>query len=275
MSRLLVAAAQVACRDDDLAANLAMHLDVIGEARRAGVELLLFPELSLTGYAGGATAPERGQVPDTGMVLRLAAACGPMAVSVGLPDEGATGLFYNTQLLLQDGAVIHRHRKVNLPTYGQLQEGKAFAAGRVVEPVRLGAWSVATLICADTWNPALPWLAALAGADLLLVPVASALDAVGGGYDQTVGWDINLRHTALTYGMPLVMANHAGNGAFWGGSRILDAYGRVLARAGEAPGLTVANVDLQDVRTARRLLPTVRDADPEVVLRVLTGRSRV
>ena len=90
--------------------------------------------------------------------------------------------------LISASAILHRHRKINLPTYGRHEEGNCFTAGRVVEPVRRGAWNVTTLICADTWNPALPWLAALAGADLLLVPVA---DAVGGGFNQAAGWDIN------------------------------------------------------------------------------------
>lgn len=240
--------------------------------------MLLFPELSLTGYRGGATACERDAMPSSETMSRLAAACGEMAVSLGLPEEGVTGLVYNTQLLLRNGAVVHRHRKINLPTYGTLEEGKSFAAGRTVEPVRVGAWRIATLICADTWNPALPWLAALAGADLLLVPVASAADAVGGGFDQEAGWDVNLRHTAMTYGMPVVMANHAGSdadpGEFWGGSRVLDATGRELARLGDETGVAPADISLAQVRAARLRLPTVRDADPAVVLNELHRQWR-
>jgi predicted amidohydrolase len=266
--RLVVAASQLVCSDHDNAANLQAHLACIEQARRDQVDLLLFPELSLTGYQGGATASEQDAMPSSETLSRLAGACGQMAVSVGLPEEGATGLVYNTQLLLQNGAVVHRHRKINLPTYGKLEEGKRFAAGRTVEPVRIGAWRIATLICADTWNPALPWLAALAGADLLLVPVASAADAVG-GFDQHAGWDVNLRHTAVTYGMPLVMANHAGPGAFWGGSRVLDADGRALARLGNESGVAQAEISLAQVRAARRRLPTVRDANPAVVMREL------
>jgi len=271
----VVAAAQFPCCDDDVEANVQAHFALIAEAQGVGVDLLLFPELSLTGYAGGATAPERGQVPDIGVLYRLAAACSGIAVSVGLPEEGATGIFYNTQVLMRDGAILHRHRKINLPTYGRLEEGKSFAAGRIVEPVRLGEWSVATLICADTWNPALPWLAALSGADVLLVPIASALDAVGGDWDQAAGWDINLRYAALTYGMPVVMANHIKPCRFWGGSRVLDACGREIARAGNAPGLSLASLERSSVRTARRLLPTIRDATPEIIEGELRRRLAV
>lgn len=265
MTSLAVAVAQLSCRDDDLAGNVDRHLALIAQAHQAKVDLLLFPELSLTGYAGGATAVQRGQLPGGDILRRLTVACGGMAVSVGLPEVDAAERLYNTQVLLRDGTILHRHRKINLPTYGRLEEGKSFTAGGVVEPVRLGTWRVATLICADTWNPALPWLAALSGADLLLVPVASARDAVGGGFDQPAGWDVNLRHTALTYGMPVMMANHSGSADFWGGSRILNARGHEVARAGEQPGLSLARLELSDVRGARELLPTMRDADPELI----------
>ncbi len=275
---LRVAAAQLACRDDDLDANLAAHLGRIEEARAAGVDLLLFPELSLTGYAGAVAAWQAGRLPGEPALRRLAEAAGPMAVAVGLPEEGGTGLLHNTQLVLQAGAVIHRHRKLNLPTYGGLEEGKHFTPGCVVEPFRLGAWSVAVLICADTWNPALPWLAALAGADVLLAPVASAVGAVGAGFDSEAGWDVNLRHTAMTYGLPVIMANHAGDGAarsFWGGSRILGAQGEVLARAGGGASIIKAGLDRAAIRAARRLLPTRRDAAPHLVARELERRLRM
>ena len=73
----------------------------------------------------------------------------------------------------------------------------------------------------------------------------------------TSGWDVNLRHCALTYGLPVVMANHCGERdgvRFWGGSCILDARGRVLAKAGAEPQLVVAEVSYADVRRARSLL---------------------
>jgi predicted amidohydrolase len=65
-----------------------------------------------------------------------------------------------------------------------------------------------------------------------------------------------------------VMANHCGARGglkFWGGSRILDAFGRELARAGEGPQVIFAEIALDDVRRARDRLPTMRDADPRAV----------
>ena len=267
MSRLRVAAAQLAVRDDR-AAIVRDHLACIGEARAAGVDLLLFPELSLTGYAGAVEAARSDTLPDTALLRQLADAAGPMAFAVGLPEESGTGQVHNTQVVLRSGQVVHSHRKLYLPTYGSLEESKHFTPGRVLQSFQLRDWCVAILTCADLWNPALPWLAALDGVTLLLVPVASAVGAVDGSFDTPAGWDVVLRHTSLLYGLPVAMANYA-NRPFWGGSRIMDAQGGVAAQAGSGPELLVADVDLAQVRVARRLLPTRRDSNPELVSREL------
>ncbi len=266
MTSLTVAAAQIECRPGNIAANLVLHLEAIREARAGGVDLLVFPELSLTDYLSEPDLPRLARSQDAPELQALADAAGAMLVSFGFIEDGG-GRFHNSQALVSQGRVLHVHRKLNLPTYGRLAEGRHYAKGERIGLARHGAWSLATLICAETWNPALPWLAALRGASLLLVPVASSLRAVD-DLDNRDGWTVNLSHTALTYGLPLVMANHCGSRgglAFWGGSRILDAFGRELARAGEGPEVISAGIALDDVRRARDRLPTMRDADPRGV----------
>lgn len=83
-----------------------------------------------------------------------------------------------------------------------------------------------------------------------------------------VDLEVTLRHVAMTYGMPLAMANHCGRrGAldFWGGSRIFDADGRCLALAGDGPEIIAADIALKDIGAARHRLPTMRDAAPLTV----------
>ncbi len=268
MTDLTVAVAQIACRAGDVIGNAALHSDAIAAARERGVELLVFPELSLTDYATHPDVAGCARTVASPELRRLADEAGDMTVSLGFIERAADGRAYNAQALLSGGRCLHVHRKVNLPTYGNLREGLHYAAGRTVEAARLPrGLSVATLICADAWNPALPWLAALQGIDLLIVPVASALGAVQ-GFDNPGGWDVNLRHTAMTYGLPVMMANHCGGRGdlqFWGGSRILDASGTERARLGPDPGLAVARLDRAEVAAAREKLPTVRDADPALI----------
>ncbi|MEO5764567.1 MAG: nitrilase-related carbon-nitrogen hydrolase [Casimicrobiaceae bacterium] len=267
---LSVAVAQIQSALGDLDANLRKHRDTIDAARAAGVEVLLFPEMSLTGHGAGIDTLRLAIARDHACVTELAAASGPMCTVFGVIEEGAAAQFYNSAIAVRDGSVCFVHRKINLATYGRLEDGKHFGAGRRVETFALDrAWRAGLLICADTWNPPLVHLAALQGATLLLAPVSSALEAVGAGFDNPQGWETNLRFYAMTYGMPVMMANRVGHESgmeFWGGSRILDPFGQTLALAtGRAEELVRGQLDFDAVRRARYLLPTVRDANLPVV----------
>jgi predicted amidohydrolase len=275
MSSLKVAVAQICCEPGDVQANLAMHLSAIAVACEAGVELLLFPELSLTDYLASPDCAALALEQDAQELRRLAEAARGITISAGFIERDRDGRFFNAQGLFRDGRMLAVHRKLNLPGYGTLREDRVYARGSALSPSELGGgWGAATLICADAWNPALPWLAALSGINLLLVPAASALGAVGDGFDNPGGWSVNLAHTALTYGLPTLFANHCGRRggvAFWGGSRILDANGRDIARAGAAPELIVATLEQAEGDAARRRLPTARDSDPALVSALLTA----
>ena len=271
--RLRIGVAQVDCDLGDLGANLERHALWIERARAEGVELLVFPELSLTGYRLGAGALEVARSRDDRIVAELARLAPEITVVLGLVEEGPAAQLYNTALALHGERLLFLHRKLNVPTYGNLEEGKLFASGNHVETFSTGApWRHGLLICADLWNPALVHLAMLHGATTLLAPVNSALDAVGGDFSNPEGWRLTVRFYATMYGMPVVMANRVGEEAgarFWGGSAIVDPYGQTLAEAGDGETLLVAEVDFEDVRHARFRLPTVRDSNVDLVHREL------
>jgi N-carbamoylputrescine amidase len=270
---LKLAVAQIEAQCGDVSANLQKHLDVIDAARATGAEILLFPELSLTGYCVGEESLELALPRDHEILQRLATASQGLWTVVGFIEEGVAAQIHNSLAVLRDGAVVFLHRKLNLATYGKLEEGKHFAGGRYLETFNLGPrWRAASLICADCWNPALVHLAAVQGATLLLLPVASALDVVGGEVPNPLGWQRVLDFYAMVYGVPLAMANFIGvqKGArFWGGSRILDPYGNCLAQAGESEELIAADLNFQAVMSARYHLPTLRDSNLDLVYREL------
>jgi predicted amidohydrolase len=222
--------------------------------------------MSLTGHGAGPETLRLAIGRDHAYVGQIARAAGEMCAVFGIIEESAGAQFYNAAIAVRHGKVAFVHRKINLATYGRLEDGKHFAAGSYVETFELAAgWRASILICADTWNPALVHLAALRGATLLLAPISSAIEAVGAEFDNPQGWETNLRFHALTYGMPVMMANRVGaegDLTFWGGSRILDPFGRPLAGAtGRGEALVRAQLDFEAVRRARYLLPTVRDAN--------------
>lgn len=271
---LAVAVAQIVTVLGDVAANRRKHLEVIDAARTAGIDVLVFPEMSLTGHAAGPDTLRLALRREDPLIADIARASGAMGTVFGLIEEGSAAQFYNTAIAVRDGAIVAAHRKINLATYGRLDDGKHFAAGRSVETLDLAPdWRAGIMICADLWNPALVHLAAVQGATLLLAPISSAIEAVGADFDNPGGWDINLCFYALTYGLPVAMANRVGREGeltFWGGSRILDPFGRTLAKAeGEDEALVQARVEFNDVRRARYLLPTVRDANLPLLQREL------
>jgi predicted amidohydrolase len=269
MSKLTLACAQIECLPGDIAGNLAKHLAMIGDARSNGADLVVFPELSLCDYLSVPDTAVLARAPDAEEIRTIAQAADGLDVSFGFVESGADGRCYNSQALVSGGRIVHIHHKLNLPTYGNLQETLHYRPGERLETAALsGSLTAATLICADSWNPALPWLAALQRPDLLIQPIASARSAVGGDFDNPSNWAINLRHTAMTYGLPIVMTNHCGTRDgldFWGGSRVIDAYGRELVSADDKETIVYAEIETADTARARELLPTIRDADPALI----------
>jgi len=279
---LTLGAAQIRCALGDVRENLRIHLDMIEQAREAGVDVLVFPELSLTGYHLARRTLDVAMSRTDPVIRRLAEAAEGIAVVAGFVEEGPSAQFHNAAALVRDGKLLFIHRKLNLATYGNLEEDKYFAEGRYVEVFRQDSpWIASVLICADMWNPALVHLAALHGATLLLAPVASSVDAVGGDFSNPGGWETALSFYAMLYGMPAVMTNHCGESGglrFWGGSRIVGAHGKTIACAGDQPELLVAGVDYAELRRARFQLPTVRDSNLDLIyreVRRLAGRIGV
>lgn len=272
--RLTLAVAQIASVLGDVEANLRTHLDVVEDARSAGVDVLVFPELSLTGHGAGPDTLRIARARDDRAVDAIARASGTMCSVFGMIEEAPAAQFYNSAIAVRNGTTLAVHRKVNLATYGRLDDGKHFGMGQSIGSFDLtDRWRASLLICADLWNPPLVHLAALQGATLLLAPVSSAIEAVGADFDNPSGWDVNLRFHALTYGLPIAMANRVGcegELSFWGGSRIVDPFGRTIAEAPrDAEALTTARIDFDDVRRARYLLPTLRDSNLALVRREL------
>lgn len=274
--KIKVAVAQIDVVPLDLKANLQKHLDIVEGARAQGVEVLVFPELSLSGYLVGERGYSIGIEVEEPLqdpyLPAIAEATGDMMTVVGLVEEGYGAQCFNSAVVLQNGREVHVHRKLNLANYGDMEEAKFFATGRFIDKFDLpGSFVGSVLLCSDMWNPALVHLAALHGATMLLVPTNSSLDANSNDFSKPGRWDLALEFYASLYGMPIAFCNRIGAEGvhrFWGGSRILDPYGRQLARAvGDEEALLVAEIDYMDVRKARHALPTVRDSNLELIHR--------
>ncbi|HEU0013824.1 MAG TPA: nitrilase-related carbon-nitrogen hydrolase [Longimicrobium sp.] len=261
----------------DPEANLAGIARAQGEAGADGVDLLVTPELSLTGY-DVRDAVHRLAVPENDAPFP-ALAEGPDVV-LGLVERDAAFTPYNAALHLRGGRVLHRHRKVYLPTYGMFDEGRYFGPGGQVRAYDAGGgWRMGLLVCEDLWHPALAYLLATDGAHLVVVQSgaagrgAVAGGATGGRFASWDAWEPLARAVAIAYGVYVALCNRSGVEGplvFAGGSMIVAPDGEVLARADDGgEDAITADLSLDAVAAARRPYSHARDDDPHLVLREL------
>ncbi|EAZ98555.1 nitrilase-related carbon-nitrogen hydrolase [Marinobacter sp. ELB17] len=272
-SKIRVAVAQINPELLEVKHNLALHCDYVAQAREQGAELLLFPELSLSGYQVSRNAPAIAMHAHDPVLHALAREAVGITVVAGFVEEGRPGELFNAMAYLRDGKVMHIQRKINLPTYGGLEEGKWFHSGQDLNIVEIKpGWQATCLICADLWNPALTHCAMLQRPEILLAPINSASGVVSEDFSNEQNWVTNVSFYAMMYGTPVLLANRFGREkelSFWGGSCILGPKGEVLAKADDREMLIFAELDRKRIGTARFDMPTVRDANTALIRKFL------
>jgi predicted amidohydrolase len=256
-----MALAQVDCELGDVPANLRTAHAAVREAAGQQADVVVFPELVLHGYSLGSVARDESVEADDPR-LRELSAHGP-DVLVGYHEDGRLRR-YNAMSYLSAGEVVHTHRKLFLPTYLQWEERKHFSPGHALRAFDTRFARVATLICNDAWQPVVSWLAAQDGAEVLFVPANSADGLAPGAIDTAEYWHDLLLHMARLQQCWVVFVNRVGregDAVFWGGSRVLNPWGEVVAEAPrEKEALTVVDLDISAVRRRRREMPLIGEA---------------
>ncbi|WZO96858.1 nitrilase-related carbon-nitrogen hydrolase [Isosphaeraceae bacterium EP7] len=256
--------AQVAPRLGDVDQNLRMHLDSIERAKVSGVDLLVFPELSATGYDLRDLVPEVAQPAAGAFAAAVREAAGSMAVVFGFVEEDPAYRFHNAAIYVDGPNPGSIHRKVYLPTYGMFDEGRYFAPGDRIRaiPTRFGRMGL--LICEDAWHLSCAVVLQAEDIDFLVILANSPARGVGGpGFDSERAWSTLLETYSTFLSVPVAFANRVGfeeGVGFWGGSRILGPGGQTLAVAPELePAFISAIVDHRETRKQRILAPLARD----------------
>ncbi len=279
MSKLRVGMAQIGARLGDLEANLSAHREVAVQARDEGVDLLVFPELGLTGYLLQDLSAQVALRADDPKLLALA---GEIATDssaiVGFVEESDDHRLFIAAALIEGRRVSHVVRKAYLPSYGLFDERRFFGAGDVVATVdsQLGL-RLGISICEDFWHLGVPLLQALDGAQVLVNIASSPGRDVTlsdeGGLGTARSWQALLRTYAMLTGCYVVYVNRVGveeSITFWGGSEVLDPAGQTVLRAPlHEEGLFVAEIDPAAIRRERMATPLMRDERPELVARQL------
>ena len=278
MQTVRIALAQLAPRLGALEDNLSRHREILGEARAERADLVVFPELGLTGYLLQDLASEVAMRLDDPRLAALVAETAGLSAIVSFVEESADHRLFIAAALVEDGEIRHVHRKLFLPTYGLFDERRFFAAGDLLRavPSRVGA-GIGVAVCEDFWHLAVPQLLALDGAQILVNVSSSpgrdlaATNEVGLG--TATSWRTLMRTYAQLTTSFVVFCNRVGvdeSISFWGGSEVIGPAGQPLLSAPlYDEGLFVVDIPLADVRRERIALPLLRDERPELHVREL------
>jgi predicted amidohydrolase len=268
-----IALAQFAPRLGDLDANLKLVLDLTAQARAARADVVVFPELALTGYYLKDLVPNVAvrPTPDDPRFAALLAASRALDLVVSFVEEDARHRYYIAAAYLSDGRVLHLHRKVYLPTYRLFDDARFFAPGDSLRAFNTPLGRMGLLICEDAWHVSSPYVLWMDGADFLLDLSASPGFGVTQGEIPANAATVNnfLRTYAELLTTFVVFCNRVGmeDGiTFWGGSCVVGPDGATIAAAPQfEDALTIAEIDTDALRRARLYLPTLRDEDRELV----------
>jgi predicted amidohydrolase len=251
----------------DPARNLSRAMDLVREARRQGAEIVCLPELFTAPYFAqypNSDGRERADVPiepipgDTARRLsECAVENGIILVAGSIYERAANGLFNTCMTFDRQGRMLGKYRKIHIPHDESFFEQHYFTPGDLgfkVYPTEKGR--IGTLICYDQWFPEAARTLALMGAEMVFYPTAIGLvrgmDRSEGDWQQA--WENVMRGHAIANGMVVAAVNRAGNEDrmdFWGGSFIIDAFGKTLARAGSGEQVVLATVGLDHGRKVR------------------------
>ncbi|MBC7813471.1 MAG: hypothetical protein H7175_20090, partial [Burkholderiales bacterium] len=233
--RLNVGLAQIYPKLGDVQANLDKHLSYVQQAIDAGTDLLVFPELSLTGYQVQDLVPEVAirASRDDETFRTLLDASERIDLVVGFVHEDVRHRYYIADAYMSRGQVLHIHHKLYLPTYGMFDESRYFDAGDGVRAFDTRFGRVGILICEDFWHMSPAYLLWLDGADVMIFNSASPSRGLDSG-DRLSGsrW-VELVNQA--YGSMftnyIIHCNRVGyedGKNFWGGSSIVDPNGEFV-----------------------------------------------
>ncbi|MBU1162554.1 MAG: nitrilase [Proteobacteria bacterium] len=273
----------------DIKANLEDTISKIHHAKEKKADLIVFPELALTGYFVGEKYHEVALKIESKEIKKLALATKGTAAIVGFIEESKSMNFYNSALIAVDGEVLFAYRKLNLPNYGVFEERKYFSNGKRVSTFRLHGYNLSVFICNDMWHPALPYLGICQKADIFITIFNSSQGSMGSEFRNIESWEIINRFYSRVFGIYNICANRVGFESFeekrdiskenldeeeplrfWGGSEIINPFGKQIAKAAlYKPDMIFGEISRDLLRRKKILLPYLRDDEPHFTYREL------
>ena len=255
--RLKVAIAQIGSKLANVEANLEKHLSYIKKATEENADIIIFPELSLTGYSLKDAVYDVAMKPDDKRLQPLCEASMHISICVGMVELTDNFEAKNTNLFFENGKIIARHRKVYLPTYGVYEEKRYFTPGNRFRAFDSEFGRFGMLICEDIWHPSSTSILALDGALAIFVNSAGILRGVHEKEkpENIQIWENLNRSSAHLFTSYLIFCNRVGTEdglIFWGGSEIVDPHGNLVVKAPYfEEDLIISEIDWLKLKHAR------------------------
>jgi predicted amidohydrolase len=263
--RFRLALAQIGCEQGDKARNTRKIKETVTNAKEQGADLVIFPELSLTGYVVRDQIYELAETipgPSTEAVEKTAKET-KTHIIFGMPElsEKTQSTIYNTAVLVGPEGLIGKYRKMHLPTHSVFEEKRYFRPGYQSSAFDTALGKIGMVICYDIFFPEVTRLTRLQGAQLIVC--ISASPSVRKAFFETLTSARAIENTAFIAFVNLVGIEDGLQ--FWGGSRLIGPSGKILARARyDQEDLVVDEVDYEDIRPIEAFVPTLKDLRPEL-----------
>jgi predicted amidohydrolase len=268
-----IALAQISPKLGDLEQNFQIHIDYIQKAKKKNVDLLIFPELSLTGYTLKDMVEEIAVDPRTDPLFKkLAGLCREISFVVGFVEEKEKGLFYNSAAFFSKGKISHIHRKIYLPTYGMFEELKFFGQGKNFHSFTTPFGKAGMLICYDFLHISSSYLLFVGGSEIIIAISAAPGRGISDddGYASARMWELMGEAVAHFFQSFVIYCNRVGfedGKSFAGGSFIYNPGGQLVAKSPYVDeDFLVKDIDLEEIRRFRKNRPYRRDEKPEITL---------
>jgi len=254
--------------------NLDLHLEAIDAAIAAGAHLIVFPELSLTGYFLRDLVPDVALRLESPILAELAKRSAGLGIVAGFVEETPDFDFHVSAAYFERGQLRHVHRKIYLPTYGMFDEERYFGAGHTLRAFDTALGRTAMVICEELWHPSLVCLASCDRMQqLIAIANSPARGAKGDRPSSAETYARMLSVYAELFQVHVLFCNRVGceeGVTFWGGSAVVGPDGQTIA---QAPYLEeaqlAAEIDLGLVRRERARTQLLSEERLDLTLREL------
>lgn len=255
--------------------NFAYHVQKIAAAVDDKIDLIIFPELSISGYHLKDIVYDAALPPGDKIIKDFEKMSMDIDIIMGAPYEEIPGIIYNAACYFSKGHLVHIHRKVQLPNFGMFEEKMLFKPGKDFKTFMIGDFTVGIIVCREILFPVNAYLYYLQGVDFLIGISNSPFRGVGKeGFAASFKlWERLGEVFAINYHQNYVFINRTGfeDGIGFGGGSFFSAAGQGIVKRAAYFDNDILDFEIskEDVRISRCAANYLRDENPEIIFQEL------